>query len=109
MKLVVIGVDVIASPVFFACGQIKRSLLCHVECPVWHIDTAETVNVLGILQLLRSKNRLFHHRAVSLLTVLLGLLERDDVIRPALMADSAVQNGGGAAKAAEACCSIVCT
>ena len=50
---------------------------------------------------------MLHQAGICLLTVFLGFFTWNDVVWPALMADSAVKNRGRAAETAEACRGIV--
>ena len=48
LQLVVIRDDVITAPVFFVGRKCEVAFLRQIECPVWHVDSAETVDVFRI-------------------------------------------------------------
>lgn len=54
-----------------------------------------------------AQNGMFHTVCVRFLTLFLCLLERNNIIGPFFVTDSAVKNRGGSAETAETGCGIV--
>ena len=87
----------------------ERTFLGDIKCPVRHVNSAETIDIRRIAEFFWRKNGMFHTACVRFLTLFLCLLERNNIIGPFFVTDSAVKNRGGSAETAETGSCIVGT
>ena len=108
-QIIVVGYNIVTFPVAFFSRQLYRTFVGNVIYPVRHINPTEIVYIARVFQFLRGKNGMAHHFAISLLAVLLGNLERNNVVRTFFPGNPAVKNRRSTTETTESGCSILGT
>ena len=108
MQIIVTFNDIITSALLRdSCQTDIPAALMNVVDPIRHVNSAKLIDMLLTLKLLWGKDCLSHQLHVRLLTLLLRLTKRYDILRPVLLTKTALQYRCRSAEGTKACRRVV--